>query len=114
MKIKVYSQTGKPTDVKQALQYEKDSKKLYDRLYEKYDWTGLGKDERDYKIKMFETELGEREKVLKSNYDMYITVDMPKSGKAWKDLIMSFGCPVTIAITEQDKKLALFLMDAQY
>ena len=113
MKIKVYSQTGKPTDVKQVKKYEKEFKQLYDKLWEQYGLRDLSYD-KDKRINEFKKSLEIEEKVLKSNYDMYMTVEMPKSGKAWKKLIMDFECPVIIAITEQDKKLALFLRDAEY
>lgn len=114
MKVKVYSQSGKPTNMELAIKYEKDFKSLYDELYEKHNWEGLEKDERDRKINMFKEELSEQENILRSKYDMYKVVELPKSGKAWDKLIRDFGCPMTIAITAEDKKLALFLMDAGY
>lgn len=107
MKIKVYSQTGKPTDIEAAKAYEKDFKKRYDELWEKRQSGEITIDEMRLSLDSVDKELREK-------HPMFIEYDLPKSGKKWKEFIMSFGCPVTIAITEEDKKLALFLMDSQY
>lgn len=107
MKIKVYSQTGKPTDAKAAKKYQDEFRDKYDELWEKKTNGKINIDE-------FKAELAEFESELKSRYPMFLQIDMPKSGKAWKELIMAFECPVTLAITEEDHKLALFLMDSGY
>jgi hypothetical protein len=51
---------------------------------------------------------------LKSKYKMDKVIDMPKTGKAWKDLVLAIGYPITIAVKEEDHKLALFIMDSEY
>jgi len=107
MKIKVYSQTGKPTDIDSALEYEKEFKARYDLLWDK-------KQKGEISIDDMRLELDNVDKELKSKYPMYKEVPMPKSGKQWKNMIKEFECPVTLAITEEGHELALFLMDAGY
>lgn len=107
MKIKVYSQSGKPTNIEDALAYEKDFKAGYDKLWTK-------KEAGEINIDEMKAGLDELDKELKGKYVMYSEIPLPKSGKAWRELIMGFECPVTLAITEEDHKLALFLMDSSY
>lgn len=107
MKIKVYSQTGKPTDVDSALAYEKEFKDEYDRLWALKQESKLTLDE-------MREALVALDQSLKSKYPMFKEVPLPKSGKQWKTFIMEMGVPLTIAITEETKELAVFLMDAQY
>jgi hypothetical protein len=107
MKISIYSQTGKPTDVDAAMEFEKEFKAEYDRLWE------LKKSE-IITIDEMRIKLGELDEFLKSKYKMDKVIDMPKTGKAWKDLVLAIGYPITIAVKEEDHKLALFIMDSEY
>lgn len=107
MKVKVYSQTGKPTDIDSAIAYEKEFKEAYDALWER-------KQADKITIEDMKIELEKLDKVLKTKYPMFKEVSLPKSGKQWKAFIMEMGVPLTIAITEENKELAIFLMDAQY
>lgn len=107
MKLKVYSQTGKPTDPESAKAYEAEFKAKYDELWEARQSGKIGLDQ-------MKVELDKVDRGLRSRFPMFMVEDMPRSGKQWKDLIIKYGCPVTLAITEEDHKLALFLMDAEY
>lgn len=107
MKVKIYSQSGKPTNVEHAQAFESEFKKCYDELWESKQAGKITIDEMKLK-------LDEVDKELRAKYTMFMEVDLPTSGKQWKKLIMDFGVPVTVAITEQDYKLAIFLMDSQY
>ena len=107
MKIKLYSQTGKPTDVEAAKAYEQEFKDCYDRLWER-------KEAGEVSIDDMKDELAAVDAMLHEKYPMFLEVEMPKNGKAWKAFIMKYESPITIAIAEHDKKLALFLMDAEY
>lgn len=107
MKLKIYSQTGKPTNLEEAKAYETEFKAEYDKLWE-------AKQSGKITIDDMRLALDEVDKKLQSKYKMFIEVQMPKSGKQWKELIMNMEAPITIAITEENKELALFLMDSQY
>lgn len=107
MKLKVYSQSGKPTNVEHAEAFESEFKKCYDELWESKQAGKITIDEMKLKLDAVDKE-------LRAKYIMFMEVNMPTSGKKWKELIMGFGVPVIVAITEQDHKLAIFLMDSAY
>ncbi len=107
MNVKVYRQSGKPMNYDNALAYEKDFKEAYDVLWNK-------KLSQEITIDQMREELGKLDKELQQKYPMYEEVKMPTSVKQFKNLIMSYECPITIAITQETKELALFVMDSQY
>ena len=107
MKVKVYNQSGKPMSIEMALEYEKEFKAEYDVLWNK-------KLEQEITVDQMREALGELDKKLQSKYPMYDEVELPKTVKQFKNLIMSYQCPITIAITQETKELALFVMDSQY
>lgn len=107
MKVKLYSQSGKPVDLEAAKAFEETFKAEYDKLWAKKTSGEITLDEMREQLAAVEAEL-----TLK--YPMYKEVNMPKSGKQWKELIMACECPVVLAITQETKELALFKMDSEY
>lgn len=107
MKIKLYSQTGKPVNIENAKAFEEEFKNQYDVLWTK-------KEKGDISLDDMKIELDKLDKHLSSKYPMHVLVDMPNGGKKWKNLVLYYGFPITIAVTQETKELALFLMDATY
>lgn len=107
MKVKVYSQTGRPVNPENAEKYAEDFKKGYDQYWQNYQNKKSTIEEMKQKVDQLDRELSQK-------YPMYETVNLPTSGKQWSQLISSFECPVILAIAEQDKKLTIFLMDSGY
>jgi hypothetical protein len=107
MKLKLYSQSGKPTDIEAADAYAQEFKEEYDKLWAR-------KEDGELTLGDMREELEKVDKMLAEKYPMYSSVEMPRSGKQWKELIMACECPVILAVTEETKELALFKMDSEY
>ena len=107
MKIKLYNQSGKPVSYENAKSYEDDFKVSYDTLWASYE-------AKDITLDDFKAELAKLDSLLSKKYPMFENVELPSSGKQWKNLQIKYGYPIIIAIAQETKELVLFLMDSQY
>ena len=106
-KVSLMTQSGKPVDMNSALEYEKAFKLEYDRLWEL-------KQDGKINIDQMRIALGEVDKSLADKYPMNVKVSVPKSDRAWKELILALECPVIVAVASDTEEVVMIKMDSEY
>ena len=108
MKVRIYNQSGLPIHKDKLLQYEKEFKGTYDRLWASHKAGEIS-------IEEMKMSLAELDKELGLKYPMFEEIELPKSGKGWADLLLKYGCgSLTLGFDEERGKLTLILMDSAY
>lgn len=100
--LKMYRKSGLPVDLTARAAFETEWRVFYDKAAAraKLDMLALQRYLR----------FGERQLVCKHN--IQVTVDMPKSAKAWTALIQSYeDCPVMLARSADGAELVAVIMD---
>lgn len=100
MKVMIARQSGLPVDEAKAEQYRAEWQKEFDLLKEKHGADMLALQE--------ELVLLERE--LEKDYETVSTVELPKTGKAWKAFVEKYGS-VLLSTHRDTEKVILIIMD---
>ena len=101
MKISVYRQSGQPVKPEAQDLYKQEWQVFYDKATERA------------KLDMFKLQrfLRYGETMLLRKHEAVIEVELPKTSKAWTDLINKYTAPILIARKADEKGLVLILLD---
>ena len=97
----ISKQSGKPVDSEDADKYEAEWKEGFDDLF------GAYKED----MKTMEEKSNEFEERLQKKYKISQKIKLPKSIKAWKELIDEHGKDVMLALDKDGKNLHVILLD---
>jgi hypothetical protein len=115
VKLKIYRQTGQPVDVEMQQQYTESYRTMYDRCEAKAD--KLFQKKSGYlkllpHMIMLQRYLRFAERELVRKFNGNVEIELPKSPRAWRKLIESYGdTPVMIAREQHTGGIILLLMD---
>jgi len=99
--VMISRQSGKPVDSEDAGKYEAEWKEGFDDLF------GAYQDD----MKTMEEKSNEFEERLQKKYKISQKIKLPKSIKAWKELIDEHGKDVMLALDKDGKNLHVILLD---
>ena len=99
--VMISRQSGKPLDSEDINKYEAEWKVGFDDLF------GAYKED----MKTMEEKSLEFEERLQAKYKISKKIPLPKSIKAWKELIDEHGKDVMIALDREGKNLHVILLD---
>ena len=101
-KLKLYRQSGTPVDLGDRERYDNDWKAFYDKAAAR---AGL-----DMLLMQRFLRYGERALIIKHN--IQVSVDIPKSEKAWKALMEKYeNVPIIVAVNANNGELVGILKD---
>ena len=99
--VTISRQSGKPVDSEDIDKYEAEWKVGFDDLF------GAYKED----MKTMEEKSLEFEERLQAKYKISQKIPLPKSIKAWKEIIDEHGKDVMIALDKEGKNLHIILLD---
>lgn len=109
MKVDIIRSTGQPVEESEAVRFREEFKVMYDRAEAKC-VTGEGWTRKTDVLRL--ARLSARaERMMRRNFKMTKTVDLPVSGKQWSSLINEYSAPITLGIHAETLKLVLILQD---
>lgn len=103
MKIRLMRQSGDPTNVEDRDAFQAAFREMYDKAAER---AGLDMLKLNRMVSFCE-------RLLVKKHNKEVLVDMPKSAKAWTNLISKYDdVPILVARTADGKEIVLVIMDA--
>ena len=99
--VTISRQSGKPVDSEDVQKYEDEWKEGFDDLF------GAHQDD----MKTMEEKSNEFEERLQAKYKISQKIKLPKSIKAWKELMDEHGKDIMLALDKDGKNLHVILLD---
>lgn len=113
-KVQIIKQSGKPVDAEDARKFDEEFRVLYDKSESKAE--SLLKKPRfasKHVMQLIERYLRFSEHLLNKKYNQDSFVQLPKTAKAWRDLISKHdNIPIMVAKRSDKKATVLVIMDS--
>lgn len=106
MKLQLVRMSGRPVSMQNLAEYDAEFKAEYDKILEAHSPDML----------TVHQKLKELDEVLNNKWKLVEQQEIPKSAKAWKQLLEQYDCPVMIAQSAEEGqvgKLVMVIMDSQ-
>lgn len=105
MKLRLIRYSGLPVSKENLAQYDAEFKAAYDKIQEEH-----GQD-----MLAVHTALQELDKQLSSKWSSIEAASIPKSAKAWKNLLAEYDCPIMLARSQENpEELVFVIMDMPF